>query len=112
MKNATVPIFCALTTALVVHAILAADRPSPSPAFKEIILNEKELVCVDRVLVEMKRRHFPFDRLQLVIRSDPDFYSLLFVEDAINPKPNENDTAIAWHVRKHDLKVEGPIFQR
>jgi hypothetical protein len=50
--------------------------------------------------------------LQLVIRSDRDFYSLLFVENASKPSPNENDTAIEWHVRKKDLAVEGPIFQK
>jgi hypothetical protein len=81
-------------------------------ANKEIILNQQELASVDRVLTEMKQRRFPFNRLQLVIQSIGDSYSLLFVEDAVNPKPNQNDTAIEWQVRKSDLKLTGPIFQK
>jgi hypothetical protein len=92
-------------------AILAPSfgkTPKLYPGYKETTLDAREVACVDRVLKEMNKRKLPFNGLQMIIRNAGDIYSVLF----INPGPNENDTAIAWHVRKSDLKVEGPIFQR
>jgi hypothetical protein len=113
MNKPTIAIMWCLSLGNVVDRVSAAEPTTNLPvAFKETILNQEELACIDRVLREMKRRHFPFEHLQLVIRSDRDYYSLLFVKDATKSDPNENDTAVAWHVYKKDHKVEGPIFQK
>ena len=102
-----------LSLALLTSTVVGKD-PSPKlyPGYKETILEAREVACVARVLEEMNKRKLPYNRLQMVIRSAGDIYSVLFVENATKPTPNENDTAIEWHVRKRDLKVEGPIFQR
>src|SRR5205085_6030804 len=87
----------------------AAAKPARLyPGYREVTLTSFEIGCVDRVLKEMNKRGLSYTGLQMVIRNAGDFYSVLF----INPGPRENDTAIGWHVRKSDLSVEGPIFQK
>jgi hypothetical protein len=107
-------LLAALMLNLALTATSVGKEPSPKlyPGYKETILEAREVACVVRVLEEMNKHKLPYNRLQLVIRSAGDIYSVLFVKNANKPSPNENDTAIEWHVRKRDLKVEGPIFQK
>lgn len=113
MKIHLLGIGVGLGLSLITSTVVGKDPSSKLyPGYKETILDARELACVDRVLKEMNKRKLPFNRLQMVIRNAGDIYSVLFVENATNPTANENDRAIEWHVRKSDLKVEGPIFQR
>jgi hypothetical protein len=110
------PILCAVVMLCLSFYTSAVTGKKPSselyPGYKETILEAREVACVARVLEEMNKRKLSYNRLQMVIRSAGDAYSILFIENASAPSPKENDSAIEWHVRKRDLKVEGPIFQR
>ena len=109
-------VLCAGVTLSLVYltSTVAGKEPSAKlyPGYKETVLEAREVECVARVFEEMNKRKLSYKRLQMVIRSAGDIYSILFVKNANNPTPDENDTAIEWQVRKRDLKVEGPIFQR